>query len=91
MPHGIEPGQLVSSKAGRDRGRYYLIYEIVSERLVRVVDGQVKRIEKPKAKNIKHLCFHPQVAEEIAVKLKRGERVTNAEIREALQRLVAPS
>ncbi|RDV83382.1 KOW domain-containing RNA-binding protein [Ammonifex thiophilus] len=86
---GIELGRLVSSKAGRDRGRYYLIYEVLSDRFVRVVDGRIRRIENPKPKNIKHLCFHPKVAEEVAAKLRQGERVTNAEIREALERLIS--
>jgi len=83
-----EPGRLVSSKAGRDRGRYYLVYEVVSDRLVRVVDGVGRRIENPKEKNVKHLQFHPAVAARVGEKIKRGERVTDAEIREALARLV---
>lgn len=84
----LQPGRLVSSKAGRDRGRYYLIYEVLSDRLVRVVDGVRRRIENPKEKNIKHLQFHPALAIAVAEKLGRGERVTDAEIRQALERLV---
>ncbi|MDI6631345.1 MAG: KOW domain-containing RNA-binding protein [Bacillota bacterium] len=81
-------GRLVISKAGRDRGRHYLIYQVVSERLVRVVDGTIRRIENPKEKNVKHLQLRPAVAETVAAKLARGERVTNAEIRGALAQLV---
>ncbi|MGQ9512274.1 KOW domain-containing RNA-binding protein [Thermodesulfitimonas sp.] len=84
----LQPGRLVSSKAGRDRGRYYLIYEVLSDRLVRVVDGTGRRIENPKEKNVKHLQFHAPVAVTVAEKLARGERVTDAEIRQALERLV---
>ncbi|MCL6558569.1 MAG: KOW domain-containing RNA-binding protein [Firmicutes bacterium] len=80
-------GRLVSSSAGRDRGHYYLVFEVLSDRFVRVVDGVVRGVERPKEKNVKHLWFHPERAEGVAEKLMRGERVTNAEIRQALDRL----
>lgn len=82
-------GQLVRSKAGRDAGRYYMIYEVLSDRLVKVVDGIVRRVENPKEKNIKHLSFSLAVAVEVAEKLARGERVTNAEIRYAVAELTS--
>ena len=84
-------GRLVVSKAGRDRGRYYLILEVLSDHLVRVVDGVVRRIENPKEKNVKHLHFYDTVVETVAEKLVRGERVTNAEIRGALAQIVEKS
>ena len=77
-------GQVVSSKAGRDQGRIYLIAEILSDNRVRVVDGYVRRLENPKLKNIKHLYFYPVVVEEIAEKLKSGQMVTNKGIRDAV-------
>jgi ribosomal protein L14E/L6E/L27E len=77
-------GRLVSSSAGRDRGRSYLVFEVLSERLVRVVDGAVRGVDRPKDKNVKHLWFHTEAAVEVAEKLARGERVTNNEIRQAL-------
>lgn len=48
-------GQLCSSKQGRDKNKLYIIYEIVDEDYVLVVDGNKKTIENPKKKNIKHL------------------------------------
>jgi len=77
-------GRLVSSSAGRDRGRSYLVFEVLSERLVRVVDGIVRGVDRPKEKNVKHLWFHAETAAGVAKKLARGERVTNNEIRQAL-------
>ncbi|MEW6173221.1 MAG: KOW domain-containing RNA-binding protein [Bacillota bacterium] len=81
-------GRLVSSIAGRDSGHYYLVFEVLSERMVRLVDGVVRRTENPKGKNVKHLRFHPAAAREVAAKLNQGERVTNAEIRQALAQMV---
>lgn len=80
-------GQLVSSRAGRDRGRYYLVYEVISERLVRVVDGIIRRVDNPKEKNTKHLSIYSATAVGVAEKLASGERVTNAEIRYAIAEL----
>ena len=80
----VEVGFLVSSRAGRDRGRYYLVYEKLSDRFVRVVDGSIRRLENPKTKNVKHLWIHARRVGEITEKLLRAERITNAEIRQAL-------
>lgn len=82
-------GQLVSSKAGRDADRYFLIYEVLDQSFVRVVDGDLRRVEAPKRKSIKHLKPYQMVAEELADKVKGGQRVTNAEVRKAIEGLRA--
>jgi len=66
-----------------------LIYEVLSDRRVRVVDGIVRRVENPKEKNIKHLSFSFATAAGVAEKLARSERVTNAEIRYAVAELTS--
>ncbi|MFA7468553.1 MAG: KOW domain-containing RNA-binding protein [Desulfotomaculaceae bacterium] len=82
------PGQLVVSKSGRDSGKVYLVIDFEGDRFIRVADGTLRRVEKPKRKNVRHLRYYPAVAEEIADKLNSGERVTNPELRRAIQRLV---
>jgi len=82
------PGQLVISRSGRDSGTIYLVIDFEGDRFVRVADGLLRRVEKPKRKNVRHLGYYPVVAEEIAGKLNSGERVTNPELRRAIQRLV---
>lgn len=84
----ITPGQLVEPKAGRDSGSFYLVIEVIDGNYVLAVDGVVRRLENPKKKNIKHLILHPQIAGEIVDKLKSGERISNAEIRRAILRLM---
>lgn len=49
------PGQFCTSKQGRDKDKVYVIYEIVDEDYVLLVDGIYKNIKNPKKKNIKHL------------------------------------
>lgn len=48
-------GQFCRSKLGRDKGKLYIIYELVDEDYVLLVDGKYKGLKNPKKKNIKHL------------------------------------
>jgi len=81
----IRPGQVVKSTAGRDYGNLYLIYQVLDDRYVEVVDGQHRRVEKPKKKNIRHLKLLNHQAEEILVALQNHEKVSNQEIRKVLK------
>ncbi|WP_211230051.1 KOW domain-containing RNA-binding protein [Desulfovirgula thermocuniculi] len=89
MPDYFHPGRLVSSTAGRDRGKFYLILQRVSETRVHLVNGAERKVGAPKLKNIKHLKVYPLVAREIAEKVASGQRVTDLEVRRALQELLA--
>ena len=44
----IVVGQLVKSKSGRDMMRLFLVYEVVDDEHVLLVDGKVRKLEKPK-------------------------------------------
>ncbi|MBI2202100.1 MAG: KOW domain-containing RNA-binding protein, partial [Armatimonadetes bacterium] len=79
-------GCLVSSRAGRDRGRFFIVIGPASESFVTVVDGQKRSVERPKRKNIRHLVAHGNAPGSLYVKLARGDKVSDAEIREALSR-----
>jgi len=85
---GLQPGQLVYSRAGRDGGRPFLIVSILDEKYVAIADGDLRRIDRPKKKNIKHLQVTQHIAAEISHKLQRGERVKNRELRAAIAALV---
>ena len=83
----IKKGQLVRSRRGRDKDNYFLVYTW-DDNFVYVVDGDWRKIQEPKKKNIKHLWYTNKVSPEIGAKLSRGEKVTNADIREALGKLL---
>ena len=80
-------GRACRSKAGRDKGRYFLIYQIVDEQYVLLVDGVVRKMAKPKRKKSKHLELKPFVAESIERKWAEGVKVFDAEINSALHAL----
>ncbi len=82
-------GQLVISTAGRDANRYFLIYEVLDQSFVRVIDGDLHRVESPKRKNIKHLKAFQIIDEELAEKLQQKQRYNNAEVRKVIEGLRA--
>jgi ribosomal protein L14E/L6E/L27E len=77
-------GQVVYSIAGRDAGRKLIVVEIIDNRIVKVSDGDLRRIEKAKIKKVKHLKITNSVILSLAEKMQKGARVSNAEIRRAL-------
>lgn len=69
---GIEPGQIVRSLAGRDKGNHQVVLKIVDESYVYLVDGKQRTLKKPKKKKI----FHVQITKEW-VNLKIDENDLN--------------
>ncbi len=77
-------GQLAVSKRGRDRGVSYLVLEIIDDAFIYLVNGDRRRIENPKRKNVKHLQFYPAVAEHLAQQWEAGQQVGNVEVRKVI-------
>lgn len=61
LTNNLKVGQVVKSRAGRDSGRAFLIYEIIDEQFVLVVDGDLRKLSNPKKKNVKHLIVYNTV------------------------------
>lgn len=89
MPPEVQVGQLVRSKAGRDKDRYYLVYQTMDDYFVYVIDGESRKVTNPKKKNTRHLQTTNQVAYHLVDRLKAGDPVTDAEVRAAIKELVA--
>jgi len=84
LPGELKVGQLVYSQAGRDRGRPFLVWQLAGCRRVYLVDGDIRRISKPKPKNVLHIQAVNRIDTSIAERLNRGEAVTDAEVRRAI-------
>ncbi len=82
----ISPGQLVRSKAGRDKDRLFIIIGIIDDQYVTIVDGDLRRVEKPKRKKIRHLSKINQVSETLQKAISEGE-LTNPLVRREIERL----
>lgn len=79
----IRVGQVVKSKAGRDKDKLFTIIEIVDNDYVMIVDGKCRTLENPKQKKIKHLMIYKSIIDELSVK-KANKELNNAYIRKVL-------
>ena len=79
-----EIGRICLSKSGRDKGRYFLVKEMIDNEYVYIVDGMLRKLGKPKKKKIKHLDFKPEIVESIAKKFAEGQKVFDSEVRSAI-------
>jgi len=77
-------GQVVYSKAGRDVGKIFIITGLIDANYAYISDGDLRRVENPKKKKIKHLVITKDIIDAIAQKISTDIRITNAEIRKAL-------
>lgn len=84
----VKVGQIVASMAGRDKGCYMLIYSIIDNQYVTVIDGYHRKIENPKKKKLKHLQLTQKVASGFAKNIQAGLVPTNEEVRNYLNELV---
>lgn len=48
-------GRLVYSKAGRDKGKPYIIVKVLDEEYVLLSDGSLRTLERPKKKKLMHV------------------------------------
>lgn len=87
MEKPIEIGSVVLSRAGRDKGRFFIVVEIVDDQFVKISDGDIRRLATPKLKKVKHLKGTGDVLESIAEKLKNSVTVYDAEIYSAMRKL----
>ncbi len=81
----IKVGSVVFSKAGRDQGKFYVVTEIVDENYVKIADGDLRRVDTPKLKKIKHLVNQGDVIEKLAEKFDESKKVFDAEVKSALR------
>ena len=78
-------GRVISSNAGRDKGKLFIVIDIISDEYLLLTDGDLRKIEKPKKKKIKHVKFTDICLEDIRTKLEKHDKITNAELRRALR------
>ena len=79
----IQRSDIVRAEAGRDAGGLFFAVGVDGEYAL-LADGWGRKIEKPKRKKLKHMRFAGTSDSRTAEKLRRGEKVTNSELRRAL-------
>ncbi len=78
-----QKGQIVFSKCGRDKGRAFIVYDY-NDDYVFIVDGDLRKLEKPKKKKKIHIQISKHIDEEIRNKIENELYLLNSDIRKAL-------
>ena len=87
MPE-IALGQLVIPRAGRDKGRVMIVVRIIDSDYVYIADGDLRKVEKPKKKKIKHLKVLNKISKDISLRLAKKRKLSNEEIKLTLEKLI---
>ena len=91
VEYPVEIGRVGIATAGRDKGKYFVIIEIIDSQYVYIADGDLRTKDHPKKKKLRHLKLCPDVLSSIAAKLKQGTKVFDAEIRSAIRSCMSES
>ncbi len=78
------PGSFLSSKAGHDKGKIYIIIR-ETEEYIYVSDGNVRGLEKLKRKNKKHVQPIGYTDVVLSEKLRNQETVRDEEVKRAIK------
>ncbi len=80
----IVVGALVKSKAGRDKGRLFIVLQMLDEQFVTIADGDLRKIESPKKKKKKHLQVKNTILQGFIDKKDQNAPNLNAELRKMI-------
>ena len=86
MEQKIEVLSIVYSKAGRDRGRYFVVTHLEGD-YVQIVDGALRKLAHPKKKKVKHLVCKPKKAEGIRLQDLQNGKLLDSDIRKCLAQM----
>ena len=81
-------GQFAIVTSGRDAGQYGIIIKLLDERYVLLADGDKRKFDHPKKKNMQHLQFIDRVSPEVQTSIMETGRVTNGKLRFALTKFL---
>lgn len=82
----LEIGQFVKSKSGRDKDRIFIVIDRENEQYVHIVDGDLRKLEKPKRKKVKHLKKIDKISQDVNEKFFSEKKLTNAIIRKEIEK-----
>lgn len=77
-------GQLVRILKGRDADRLGVVVGILDERFVLVADGDKRKFDRAKRKNLNHLELLDFISPEVVKSILETGRVTNGKLRYAV-------
>ena len=84
-PFTFEPGRVVESIQGRDRGGFFLVLENAGDGIVMIADGARHKLGHPKKKKTKHLRAKP-VLLNLKTLRPEGGALQDSDLRRALEK-----
>ncbi|MEW9702618.1 hypothetical protein [Paenibacillus sp. SI8] len=81
-------GQIVKVLRGKDPGEYAVVIGIVDSRFVWLADGDKRKFDQPKKKNLNHLQLQETISSEVESSIRETGRVTNGKLRFAIAKFV---
>lgn len=81
-------GQIVKVLRGRDQGKFAVITGFIDDRFVLIADGDKRKFDQPKKKNMTHLELFPEICPEVVESMAETGRVTNGKLRFVINRFV---
>jgi len=82
-------GQVVRVLQGREAGQYMIIIDVVDERHVLLADGEKRKTNRPKKKNLHHIEMMDYTSPEVLNSLLETGRVTNGKLRFAISKFMS--
>ncbi|GGE54551.1 hypothetical protein GCM10011391_36850 [Pullulanibacillus camelliae] len=82
------PGQIVRIVRGRDAGKYCVVVDIIDNRFVKVADGDKRKFDRAKKKNVNHLELHSEISVEVKNSIDETGKVTNGKLRFAIAKFL---
>ena len=83
-----KPGQLVRIIKGRDAEKLCVIVEVLDEKFVKVADGDKRKFDRAKKKNLNHLELQPYISDEVKNSIDETGKVTNGKLRFAIAKYI---
>lgn len=79
----IVEGSIVRSIAGRDKGDLFIVLSKDGD-FAYLVNGELRKVDRPKKKKLKHIQGTNSVSDFVKNKLETVGKITNSEVRKAL-------
>ncbi|MDY0407269.1 KOW domain-containing RNA-binding protein [Virgibacillus sp. 179-BFC.A HS] len=82
-------GQVVRILRGREAGQYAIVIKIIDDQYVLLADGEKRKYDRPKKKNISHIQLMDFISQEVQNSLLETGRVTNGKLRFAIAKFAS--
>lgn len=87
-PRSPRIGQVVRIVQGREADQFAIVIQVLDDRFVLLADGEKRKYDRPKKKNLHHIELVDYISPEVQSSLLETGRVTNGKLRFAISKFV---